>query len=415
MAAKPENPKTPPPNPPVFRAREEHIAAGKALRETTPRKIHAEWHSPANRPDPVATLEASNQDRLSELIPIRHGRMLRSPFTFLRGSAGLMASDLAGTPNTGIRVQACGDCHLLNFGLFASPERRLLFDINDFDETLPAPWEWDVKRLAVSFVVAGRDAGFTDEESEAAAIESVRHYREHLRVYSRMNPLEVWYHRLDIETLIDMAPDEKARKLRMQFAEKARRRVADQLFPKITTAVGGRPRLLDQPPLLYHPSEDPGFAERVQETLDAYRASLPEERRVLYDRYRLEDVAIKVVGIGSVGTRCLVGLFFSEENHPLLLQFKEACRSVLEPYAGPSSYDNQGQRVVVGQRLMQSSSDIFLGWARSRRNRDFYVRQMRDMKFTLPIEDFKARVCDAMRRFAAGPWPVPMPARVMRR
>ncbi|MFM8442301.1 MAG: DUF2252 domain-containing protein [Methylococcus sp.] len=397
MAAKPENPKTPPPNPPVFRARAEHIAAGKALREATPRKIHAEWHSPANRPDPVATLEASNQDRLPELIPIRHGRMLRSPFTFLRGSAGLMASDLAGTPNTGIRVQACGDCHLLNFGLFASPERRLLFDINDFDETLPAPWEWDVKRLAVSFVLAGRDAGFTDEESKAAAIECVRHYREHLRAYSRMNPLEVWYHRLDIETLIDMAPDEKARKLRMQFAEKARRRVADQLFPKITTAVGGRPRLLDQPPLLYHPSADPDFAERVQETLDAYRASLPEERRVLYDRYRLEDVAIKVVGIGSVGTRCLVGLFFSEENHPLLLQFKEACRSVLEPYAGPSGYDNQGQRVVVGQRLMQSSSDIFLGWARSRRNRDFYVRQMRDMKFTLPIGDFKAA---GLRRYA---------------
>lgn len=262
---------------------------------------------------------------------------------------------------------------------------------------MPAPWEWDVKRLAVSFVVAGRDAGFTDEESEAAAIECVRHYREHLRAYSKMSPLEVWYHRLDIETLVNMAPDEKARKLRMQFAEKARRRVSEQLFPKITTAVGGRPRLVDQPPLLYHPSEDPDFAERVQESLDAYRASLAEERRILYDRYRLEDVAIKVVGIGSVGTRCLVGLFFSEENHPLLLQFKEARRSVLEPHAGQSRYDNQGQRVVAGQRLMQSSSDIFLGWARSRRSRDFYVRQMRDMKFTLPIEDFKAA---GLRRYA---------------
>jgi len=397
MGAKPDTTKTPPPKPPEFRAREEHIAAGKALREATPRKIHAEWHCPANRPDPVATLEASNQDRLPELVPIRYGRMLRSPFTFLRGSAGLMASDLAAMACTGIQVHACGDCHLLNFGLFASPERRLLFDINDFDETLPAPWEWDVKRLAVSFVVAGRDAGFSDAESETAAIESIRHYRERLRAYSRMSPLEVWYHRLDIETLIGMAPNENARKLRMQFAEKARRRVSEQLFPKITKAVGGRHRLVDQPPLLYHPHDDASFFERVQEALEAYRATLSDERRVLFDRYRLEDVAIKVVGIGSVGTRCLVGLFFSEENHPLLLQFKEARRSVLEPYAGQSCYDNQGQRVVVGQRLMQSSSDIFLGWARSRHNRDFYIRQMRDMKFTLPIEDFKAA---GLRRYA---------------
>jgi len=324
-------------------------------------------------------LKESNQGRLPELVPIRYGRMLRSPFTFLRGSAALMAYDLATTPSTGLRVQACGDCHLLNFGLFATPERNLVFDLNDFDETLPAPWEWDIKRLAVSFAVAGRDQRFADSDSRKIVEECARAYREHLREYSRMSPLEVWYTRLDAETIIAMAPDKKAKKIREGMSQKARQRVLENLFPKIVSAEGGRHRLVDQPPLVYHVAEA-GVEERLLEGLADYRDSLSDERRVLFDRYRLEDFAIKVVGIGSVGTFCFVGLFFDEEDHPLILQFKEARRSVLEPFAGKSHYEFQGQRVVMGQRLMQSSSDIFLGWARGRHGRDFFVRQLRDMK-----------------------------------
>ena len=262
-----------------------------------------------------------------------------------------MAYDLAGQPNIGIKVQACGDCHLLNFGLFATPERNLVFDINDFDESHPAPWEWDLKRLVSSVVIAGRDNQLTDEQSQDAAIACVRSYREHLLDYSRMSPLEVWYNHLDMERIIAMAPDAKAKTFRQQIAAKAQSRVMDHLFPKIVSSVAGRPRIVDQPPLLFHPAVD---------------------------------------DIGSIGTRCLITLFFSEDNHPLILQFKEARRSVLEPYTESSQYDNQGQRVVVGQRLTHSSSDIFLGWVRGRAGRDFYVRQLRDMKMSFPIEGFAA-------------------------
>lgn len=374
---------------PAFRSRAERLAAGRALRDSVPRRSHADWTPSAQRRDPIDILEESNQDRLPELVPIRYGRMLSSPFTFLRGSAALMAYDLAATPTTGLRVQACGDCHLLNFGLFATPGRTLVFDLNDFDETLPAPWEWDLKRLAVSLAIAGRDNQLSDADAREAALECVCAYREHLREYSRMSPLEVWYTRLDTETLIAMAPDEKAKKVREQYAEKARQRVVEHLFPKIAGEVAGRRRLVDQPPILFHVAEA-DFEERVREALADYRQSLSDERRVLLDRYRLEDFVLKAVGIGSVGTRCYIGLLFDEENHPLILQFKEARRSVLEPYAGKSGYDYQGQRVVMGQRLMQSSSDIFLGWARGRRGYDFFVRQLRDMKFSLPVEGFSA-------------------------
>jgi len=315
--------------------------------------------------------------------------MVRSTFTFFRGSAALMAYDLATTPVTGIRVQACGDCHLLNFGAFATPERNLVFDLNDFDETLPAPWEWDLKRLVVSFLIAGRDNRLSDADGRIAVLECVRAYREHLRECSRMRPLEVWYQRMEEQAVIKAAPSAKARKFRQQIADRARERVIENLFPKITREVGGRHRLVDQPPILFHVTE-PGFEERVQEAAADYRNSLSDERRVLLDRYRLEDFALKVVGIGSVGTRCYIGLLFSEDGHPLILQFKEAVRSVLEPYARKSAYDNQGQRVVVGQRLMQSSSDIFLGWVRGRRGYDFYVRQLRDMKMSMPVEGFSA-------------------------
>ncbi|MFN8626235.1 MAG: DUF2252 domain-containing protein [Candidatus Binatia bacterium] len=368
-----------------MRSRDQRVADGQALRDTVPRTSHAGWKRPAKRRDPIAILKESNRDRLPELVPVRYGRMLASPFTFLRGSAGLMASDLATTPTTGIRVQACGDCHLLNFGLFATPERNLIFDINDFDETLPAPWEWDVKRLAVSFAVAARDNQLTDKQARAAAVECVRGYRVRLRDYSKMSPLEVWYDRLDAQTIIDMAPNAKIRKIREQIVSQAQERIGDYLYPKISGEVGGRRRLIDQPPVLFHVTAK-GFEQTVREALAAYRSSLPDERRVLLDRYRMEDIAIKAVGIGSVGTRCYVGLFFSAENHPLLLQFKEACRSVLEPYAGKSQYENQGQRVVTGQRLMQSASDIFLGWTHGREGRHLYVRQLRDMKMSAPIE-----------------------------
>ncbi|POA17834.1 DUF2252 domain-containing protein [Pseudomonas sp. FW300-N1A1] len=370
---------------PVFRSRKERLSAGEQLRESVPHSAHAIWSPPRKHRNPLALLEESNRYRLPELVPVRYGRMLRSPFTFLRGSAGLMAHDLATTPLTGIRVQACGDCHLLNFGLFATPERNLIFDINDFDETLPAPWEWDVKRLAISFAVAARDNRLSDKEARSAAVECARAYREHLRKLSKLNPLEVWYDCLDAQAIIDLAPNAEVKKFREQVIAKAKIRIGDYLYPKISGEVGGRRRLIDQPPILFHVHEK-GFLQRVQMALQDYRLSLPHERRVLFDRYRLEDIAVKAVGIGSVGTYCFVGLFFSAENHPLLLQFKEACPSVLAPYAGKSDYENQGQRVVTGQRLMQSSSDIFLGWTRGRNGRHFFVRQLRDMKMSAPIE-----------------------------
>ncbi len=372
-----------------FRSREERIQIGKSLRERLPRSSHAIWQPPAAGREPIEIIEASNQGRLQELIPIRYGRMLRSPFTFLRGSAALMAYDLATTPKTDIIVQACGDCHLLNFGFFGTPERNLVFDINDFDETLPAPWEWDLKRLVVSFVIAGRDSDLSDRESKAAAIDCARSYREHLREYSRLSPLEVWYTRIGVEQVLEMAPDEKTRKIREQMMTKARERIIEHLYPKIVTQSGGRNRFVDQPPILYHVNE-PDWETLVREGLEDYRQSLPEERRVLFDRYQLEDFALKVVGIGSVGTRCYIALLFSEDNHPLILQVKEACPSVLEPYTAKSQYENQGQRVVTGQRLMQSSSDIFLGWTRGRGGNNFYLRQLRDMKFSLPIEGVSA-------------------------
>ncbi len=373
----------------VFHSRKERLYEGELLRERLPHVVHAEWQPPRKHRDPIKLLEESNRYRLPNLIPVRYGRMLRSPFTFLRGSAGLMAHDLASLPTTGIQVQACGDCHLMNFGLFATPERNLIFDINDFDETLPAPWEWDVKRLGISFAVAARDNHLGDKAARGIVAECVRAYRVNLRKFSKMNPMDVWYDRLDAQAIIDMSPNAEIKKIREQLVAKARMRVGDYLYPRISGEVGGRRRLIDQPPILFHVYEK-GFARSVNLALQDYRLSLPHERRVLFDRYRLEDIAVKAVGIGSVGTYCFVGLFFSAENHPLLLQFKEACPSVLAPYAGKSDYENQGQRVVTGQRLMQSSSDIFLGWTRGQNGRYFFVRQLRDMKMSAPIEGISA-------------------------
>lgn len=367
------------------RDRAERAAAGRALRETVLRKSHGDWEPKDADRDPIAILEQSNSGRLQELVPIRYGRMMQSPFAFLRGSAAVMAHDLAGTPTTGLQVQACGDCHLMNFGLFATPERRLVFDINDFDETLPGPWEWDLKRLAASFAVAGRDSGRSEEQCRDAVMACARAYRSHLRECAEMAPLDLWYKHLDMQQLIENAPDAKSRKFREQLAAQARRRTIEHLFPKIARSEGGRPYLVDQPPIMFHVTQVADWEERVRETLADYRQTLAEDRRALLDRYRLVDNALKVVGVGSVGTRCFVLLLMSDDDHPLILQVKEAVRSVLEPFLTPSAYANQGQRVVMGQRLMQSSSDMFLGWARGRSGFDFYVRQLRDMKLSLPL------------------------------
>jgi len=300
-----------------------------------------------------------------------------------------MAYDLASTPTTGVQVQACGDCHLLNFGLFATPERNLIFDIRDLDETLRAPWEWDLKRLATSLVVAGRLNGISDRCLRDAAAICAHSYREHMREFSQMSPLEIWYYRVSAEDLIEKAPDAEARDRREQMAAKARKRIGAHLFPKITEEVSGQHRFVEQPPLITRMSDD-ACQDQVREGIEDYRASLPEDRRFVFDRYWLEDFALRVVGIGSVGTRCYVGLFFCDDKNPLLLQVKEARQSALEPYAAKSPFENQGQRVVVGKRLMQSASDIFLGWFRDRSGHDFYVRQLRDMKFVFPVESFTA-------------------------
>ena len=364
----------------------ERLAAGRKLREKVPRSSHAEWSGLRNRPDPIEALKASDRGRLPALLPIRYARMRRSPFTFLRGAAALMAADLASTPVTGIRVQACGDCHVANFGGFGTPERKLVFDINDFDETLPAPWEWDVKRLAASIVLATRSAGIRQDHCSEAGRASVESYRKRMREYAEMTALEVWYSHLDVKLLAQNARSRKMRKHWLKVIEKAAHETPGHEFPKITAMHNGRPRIADRPPLIYHVREIASFGKHVRQMFQRYRDTLPYERRIVLDRYELVDVARKVVGVGAVGTRCAAALLMAQANDPLFLQFKEARRSVLEPYAGKSKYDNQGERVVVGQRMLQSASDVFLGWTRDDAGRDYYFRQLRDMKMKIDIE-----------------------------
>jgi uncharacterized protein (DUF2252 family) len=374
-------------------APDELMAAGKRLRGTVPRISHGAWKKPADRADPIAQLQASDQERLPELLPVRYGRMLASPFTFYRGAAGVMAADLATTPATGLRVQACGDCHLLNFGGFATPERNLVFDINDFDETLPAPWEWDIKRLAASFVLAARSIGLSDSDGRDAAVGAARSYRERLADYARMSPLEVWYARVDAEDFLSLVTDPVRRKQARRRFEKAKETSGSELdYPRLAGMVGGQIHIRDAPPLIFHPetARAPDFMARLDSVLATYRESLADDRRALFDRYRLVDAAIKVVGIGSVGRRCWIGLFMSAANDPLFLQFKEACASVLEPHAGRSVYPHHGQRVVMGQRLMQPASDLFLGWVDGEDGRHLYTRQLRDAKIKPAVETFDA-------------------------
>jgi uncharacterized protein (DUF2252 family) len=332
---------------------------------------------------------------MKELLAIRYGRMLPSPFTYYRGAAGVMAADLARTPTTGLKVQACGDCHLLNFGGFATPERSIIFDINDFDETSPGPWEWDVKRLAASIVLAARSNGLSDAQGRDCAVSSARMYREHMRKFSRMNPLRIWYAETSATDFIESLPKALQKQVKKRIEKMAARSGSDYDFPKLAGSVGGQIRISDQPPLIFHPeSTNRADATALLDRLfQSYRESLNEDRRILIDRYRLVDVAIKVVGVGSVGRRCWIALMMSEGNEPLFLQFKEAVQSVLEPYAGKSAYGHHGQRVVIGQRLMQPASDIFLGWTTAH-GRHFYVRQLHDAKIKPLVESFNAEMLD---------------------
>jgi uncharacterized protein (DUF2252 family) len=351
------------------------------MRGKVPRSSHAGWVPPKDRPDVVDLLKESDTDRLEKLIPIRYGRMADSPFGFLRGAAGIMARDLAGTPVSGMHVQLAGDAHVSNFGFFATPERDQVFDSNDFDETLPGPWEWDLKRLATSLVIVGRMRGFPTRVARKAARTAARSYRERMHAFAQMRYLETWYAHLDrAEILLEVDP--KAQRLFRREAEKARERTEFHTFPRFAKVENGQARIAEIPPLIMH-YEDPKDEATARAVFDDYRSTLPPERRMLLDRYHLEDVAQKVVGVGSVGTRCAVGLFLGDSDllDPLFLQVKEAFPSVYEHFLGPSRYSNHAERVVVGQRLIQHASDIFLGWGSSE-SHDFYVRQLRDMKFS---------------------------------
>ncbi len=372
----------------------ERAAAGKAARRRAPRSSHGEWEPAVDRPDPVEVLERQAADRVPELVPLRYGRMLVSAFTFYRGAAAIMAADLAATPGSGLWVQACGDAHLSNFGGFASPARGMVVDVNDFDETLPGPWEWDVKRLAASFEIGARDRGFDDAERTEIARTSARAYREHMRELAGLSNLDLWYRRVDIaqirEAFAPMVSKEERKRFDRTVA-KAQRKTRIRAFSKLTRRVDGELRMASDPPVLV-PFEDLFSGEQlstaeaqVRRLVEEYAATLSAEYRRLFDSYRFVHAARKVVGVGSVGTRAWVALFVGrDEDDPLFLQVKEAQPSVLEPYTAPTEFPHQGQRVVVGQRLTQATGDILLGWLTATgpdsKKRDFYVRQLWDQK-----------------------------------
>ncbi|QBD76398.1 DUF2252 domain-containing protein [Ktedonosporobacter rubrisoli] len=362
----------------------ERFQQGKALRKQVSRSSHAVWKPAEGRPDPISVLQASNSSRLPQLVPIRYSRMLLSPFAFLRGSALIMAGDLATTPSTGLNVQLCGDAHLSNFGIYATPERHLVFDINDFDETLPGPWEWDVKRLAASIVVAGQALGQARAAVRRAVIRCVQTYRERMWTYAYMRPLDLWYAQISVaQTLRQMHPI--VRRSLSRELDKARQRTAIQAFPKLAEQMHGQCIIKDEPPFTRR-IVNPGLVSDLKEVMQAYAATLPEDRRQLLREYRLVDFALKVVGVGSVGTRCYIALLLGEDStDPLFLQIKEAQASVLEAYLKRSRYDNHAQRVVCGQQLIQGASDIFLGWTSSS-SHNFYVRQLRDMSRSPHLE-----------------------------
>ena len=396
---------------------EERTARGKAARHEVPRGSHARWEPAENRPDPISLLEEQGARRVPELIPVRYGRMMLSPFTFYRGAALIMAADLAATPRSGLRAQICGDAHLSNFGVFASPERQTMFDINDFDETLPGPWEWDVKRLAASFEIAGRDRGFGPADRRAVVAAGVAEYRVRMAELAAARNLDVWYARLDVEELLQQLKSTATKKQHAKALKnlaKARTRDSMQAFAKLTHEVDGQRRIVADPPLIV-PIEDVAAAapieldseEELRGLIRSYRRTLETDRRVLLEGFQYVHAARKVVGVGSVGTRAWIVLMTGRDGQdPLFLQAKEAQESVLERFVGKSKYNHHGQRVVAGQRLMQAASDIFLGWQRVRgfdgQVRDFYLRQLRDWKGSADVDTmpaslmtFYARICGA--------------------
>jgi uncharacterized protein (DUF2252 family) len=379
----------------------ERVARGKAARAEVPRSRHAIFEPPQRRADPIKLLERQAKTRVPELVPIRYGRMLVSPFTFYRGGALIMASDLAATPRSGLTVQCCGDAHLSNFGVFASPERRLVFDLNDFDETLPGPWEWDVKRLAVSMLIAARDNDFAVKDQDRIVLDTVESYRTAMANFAAMKNLDVWYAHLEIEAILKEFGSQlkpKGVKKTEKMLAKARTKDSMAAFSKLTHVVDGEARIVAEPPLivpiddLVHGKERDEMFEGLHDLLTSYRETLEHDRRVLLEEFRMTDFARKVVGVGSVGTRAWIALLLGRDGQdPLLLQMKEAEASVLEEFLGPSEFHNHGERVVNGQRLMQATSDIFLGWLHVEAGidgaeRDFYGRQLKDWKGSAETE-----------------------------
>jgi uncharacterized protein (DUF2252 family) len=384
----------------------DRAARGADARVRVPRESQALLDPPADRPDPLTLLAEQDKSRVPELVPIRWGRMAASPFAYLRGAALPMASDLAGTPVTGLAVQACGDAHLSNFGIFGSAERLLVFDVNDFDETLPGPWEWDVKRLAASLEVAARDNGFPGKKRREIVMAAVGRYRQAMRRFATMSNLDVWYARTDMDQLrseLDSQLHKPQRAAISKGLAKARTHDSMQELAKVTRQVDGRPRIISDPPLLVpidelipKQAQRKSFESQMHDLVGKYGRTLQADRRFLLDEYAVTDMARKVVGVGSVGTRCWIVLMLGkDESDPLFLQVKEAQASVLSRFVGSSKYANQGQRVVAGQQLMQASSDIFLGWQRAEgidgKTRDFYVRQLRDWKYSIDIQTLRPR------------------------
>ncbi|MEU7580870.1 DUF2252 domain-containing protein [Streptomyces sp. NPDC041068] len=389
---------------------QERATRGRAARSAAPRSSHGDFAAAKDRPDPIDVIERQSASRLPDLVPIRYARMLESPFRFYRGAAAIMASDLVATPSSGIRVQLCGDAHMLNFRLLASPERRLMFDVNDFDETLPGPWEWDVKRLAASLVVAGRANGFGRAERARVVRGTVRSYRTSMEGFAAMRTIDVWYSRIDAEDLfatLSAQLGSRARQRMSRTLKKARTRDHLQALGKLAGVVDGALRITPDPPLitpldaLLPGVERENLERQLRELIERYALTLPADRRALLAQYRVVDMARKVVGVGSVGTRCWIVLLLGrDDGDPLLLQAKEAQQSVLAEFAGASGHANQGERVVAGQRLMQATSDMFLGWERVEgldgRERDFYLRQLHDWK-AIPQADLMTP--DVMRLF----------------
>ena len=384
---------------------EERHDVGREARNRVPRSSHGDWTPAADRADPVALLVEQNERRDQDLVPVRHGRMKVSPFTFYRGAARVMAHDLAGTPVAGLTAQLCGDAHLSNFGLYASPERAQVFDLNDFDETLPGPFEWDVKRMAASFTIAARNNGFSNEHIADVTAVSAATYRESMWQFAGKRTLDIWYDHLDVDAVLQEGPQDQLRKEAEKIASKARLKDSLQALSKLAEEVGGTYRIKSQPPVVI-PLRDvppellpPSIEEVIHEQHRAYRSTLQPDRRLLLERFKVVDVARKVVGVGSVGTRGFIVLLEGRDrDDPLFLQLKEATRSVLEEHLPKSRYRNHGERVVQGQRMMQAASDIFLGWTKGADvSRHFYWRQLRDMKGSIDVEALKH---EGLQRYA---------------